>query len=93
MDEVQNVWESGENGLDSRLWYYCRVMFCGQTKTKSGKFFHDQKPWSSYFDKYLQDFEVPMEGNTCITVSLGWGNEPLDKQVKMFHRSTGGILS
>ena len=39
-------------------------------------------------------FQVPREGNTCmVTVSLGWGNEPLDKQVKMFHRSAGGILS
>ena len=87
MDEVLNVWESREYGLDSRLWFYCRVMICGQTKPNLGNSSNDQKQWSSYFDKYLQDFQVPMEGNACIvTVSWGWGNEPLDRQVKMFNR-------
>ena len=33
------------------------------------------------------------QGVIGFAVSLGWGNEPLDRQVKMFHRSAGGILS
>ena len=40
--------------------------------------------FESYFDKYSQDFQVPMEGSICIvTVFLGWDKELLDKQVKI----------
>ena len=32
VDEVKNVWISGEYSLDSTLWYYCSIMICGRTK-------------------------------------------------------------
>ena len=67
---------SGKYRLDSRLWYYCRIMIYSRTKPNlenSSNVCNDQ----AFFDRFVQDLQVHMDENVCIVYSV-FGMEKWD---------------